>query len=125
LKQTAAALAVPPDDFIPVWQSTFSDRVTGIFKDNFACLEHVCHQHGIFVPGYKIKLASNILFNYEHQAVMSLREEAAEVGTPHNASSPKFCRNQKGLFSLLNIEGILSRGQKIWRASFPKSIYYP
>ena len=78
-KQVAAALLIPSDDFIPLWNATFNEQMKRFSKNCQAYLRQICQQLGVFVADKQIELAANIFFDMVKQVVMTPREEALEV----------------------------------------------
>ncbi len=79
LRQMAAVLLVPSDDFVTSWHATFNERMTGIFESYQTCIRHICQQLGVDVQNNQIELAANIRLDMTKQEVMSLRDGAKEV----------------------------------------------
>ncbi len=78
-RQMAEELSVPPDDFLTLWIKTYDKRMTGVFKNYQACIEHICQQLGVRVPHNQIDLAASIRFGVTKGEVTAPREEAVEV----------------------------------------------
>jgi putative hydrolase of the HAD superfamily len=68
-KEIALALAVPCEQFIPLWTQTTEMRVTGAFDTVEASIEYVCGVMGAGLEVEQIKRAVEIRLKYTRQAL--------------------------------------------------------
>jgi putative hydrolase of the HAD superfamily len=99
LVRMAAALSLPSNDFIRMWQATFTQRMQGVFRRYQDCLNYICQHLGAQVEENQIGQASRIRFEMMKQNTSSIREGAVEV-----LSSLKSNGYKTGLISDCSIE---------------------
>ncbi len=76
LDQMANALSVPPEDFMSMWLITFDERVTGIFKNPEANIEHICNKLGVKPAKDKINSAARIRWEFTKHSLKPKNDAA-------------------------------------------------
>jgi putative hydrolase of the HAD superfamily len=79
LKQVAAVLKVPPENYISHWRAAYNERMTGAHPDFRACIKNICQQLGVQPTDDQIQAAASIRADMTWMEVMSYREGALEV----------------------------------------------
>jgi putative hydrolase of the HAD superfamily len=79
LKQMASVLLAPDEDFVASWHGTFTERMTGTFKNYQGCIRHICADMKVSVDEEQIELAAKTRFDMTRNELMTLHEGALDV----------------------------------------------
>ncbi|MFC2021065.1 HAD family hydrolase [Chloroflexota bacterium] len=70
LRQMAAVLSVPSEDFIRLWYQTFNDRCTGFFKSPEENIDYVCRELGASIDKDKKNEAALIRYHLTESTLL-------------------------------------------------------
>jgi putative hydrolase of the HAD superfamily len=64
LRQMAAVVGAPPEEFIKRWAGTFNQRSVGFFKSTEDCVAYICRELGLTVSAAQLKRTADIRLDY-------------------------------------------------------------
>jgi putative hydrolase of the HAD superfamily len=72
LAEMARVLTAPAGDFIRLWLATFDERVTGLFPDAAANIEHICRRLHLPVTPERVSVAADLRLAYSRRTLRPL-----------------------------------------------------
>lgn len=79
LRQMAAIVSAPANDFLRLWLDTFDRRATGTFPGPEANIEYICHELGVPVEHIGVEQAARVRSSYTAQAITPRPEAIATL----------------------------------------------
>lgn len=99
VRQMAAEVGAPQDEFLALWYKAFDDRMKGVFRNYQGCIKHICSRLGVHPPDSRIERAAGIRLSMTINEMSTPREGAVEV-----LSELKLKGYKTGLISNCSVE---------------------